>query len=233
MNTRRIATTTAIAAVVLVPLGAAAQAPQNELGWTMDSAVKQLDRQGSDMDTVLAEVVLDYGGSDESLGPVKSGRIYFNSKGEFRLKASDPESLVVLMEGRTVHYYNPTLARVDEYSLSQHKDRLEPFIPLGFSTTGKDLDHDYLVTFIGEDHIGGRRVLGLELTPKSDDLRAVVARMQIWVDEASWLPARQVITHSSGQETLTIDYSGTARNLNLNPDLFRADWPRGTQKVRK
>lgn len=208
-------------------------AQENELGWTMDSAVKQLDRQGSDMETVLAEVAIDYSGGDESLGPVNSGRIYFNRQGEFRLSASDPEGLVVLLRGRTVHYYNPTLARVEEYSLSRHKGRLEPFVTLGFSTTGRDLDRDFLVTFVGEDRIDGRRVLGLELTPKNDDMRAAVSRIQLWVDEASWLPARQVITHGSGQETLTINYSGTARNLNLNPDLFRDNWPRGTQTVRK
>ena len=233
-NARTIAKTFAAAAVLYALTGMPVQAQQNELGWTMDSAVKQLDRQGSDMETVLAEVVIDNSGGDDSLGPVKSGRIYINSKGEWRLKSGDPADLIVLMEGRTVHYYNPTLARVDEYSLSKHPGRLEPFIPLGFSTTGKDLDRDYLVTFIGEEvNAGKRRLLGLELTPKSDDLRAVMARMQIWVDEASWLPARQVITYGNGQQTLTITYSGLARNLNLNPDLFRADWPRGTQKVRK
>ena len=229
MNVRTIVITVAC----LLPLASAVQAQDNELGWTMESAVKQLDRQGSDMDTVLAEVDIDYSGGDESIGPVKRGRIYINRQGEFRLKASEPESLIVLMEGRTVHYYNPTLARVEEYSLSKHPGRLESFIPLGFSITGRDLERDYLVTFIGEESTDAQRLLGLELTPKSSDLRAIVSKMQIWVDEASWLPARQVITHGSGQEMLTITYSGTARNLNLNPDLFRTDWPRGTERVRK
>lgn len=220
-------------AILIVAAGATLHAQQNELGWSMDSAVKQLDRQGSDLESVLAEVSIDYTGSDESLAPVQSGRIYFNNKGEFRLNASDPNGLVILLEGRTVHHYNSTLARVEEYSLSKHPARLEPFLPLGFSTTGRDLDRDYLVTFIGEESTGGKRLLGLELTPKSDDLRAIVAKMQIWVDEASWLPARQVISHNAGQDTLTIHYSGIARNLNLNPDLFRDDWPRDTQKIRK
>jgi outer membrane lipoprotein-sorting protein len=224
-TTRTLALTAAFAVV------AAAHAQENELRWTMDSAVKQLDRQGSDMETVLAEVTIDYGGSNENLNAIKSGRIYLNKDGKARLTASQPEGLTVLLDGRTVYYYNSTLARVEEYRLSDHEDRLEPFVPLGFSTTGRDLERDYLVTFIGEDRIDGRRVLGLELTPKKDDLRAIVSKMQIWVDEASWLPVRQAI--SQGTETLTITYSGTARNLDLNPDLFRDDWPRGTQKVRK
>lgn len=209
----------------------ATYAQENELRWTMDSAIKQLDRQGSDMETVLSDVTIEYGGAKENLDAVKRGRMYLNRDGKFRLNGTDPQGITVLLEGRTVHYYNETLARVDEYRLSDHEDRLEPFVPLGFSTTGKDLERDYLVTFIGEDHIEGRRVLGLELTPKDDDLRAIVSKVQIYVDEASWLPARQVITQ--GSDTLTITYSGTARNLNLNPDLFRDDWPRGTQKIRK
>jgi outer membrane lipoprotein-sorting protein len=230
MNTMKIAVQTLLSMLLFSSM---AQAQENELGWTMDSAVKQLDRQGSDMSTVLAEVEIAYTGSDENLGAVKSGRIYLNDDGAFRIKAREPAGVIVLLSGRTVSYYNEGLARVDEYSLSKHKDRLEPFMPLGFSTTGRDLEKDYLVTFIGEDQMGGRRVLGLELTPKSDELRAMVSKMQIWFDQASWLPARQIISHTSGTETLTINYSGTARNLNLNPDLFRADWPRGTQEVRK
>lgn len=230
MNTIKV-TANVLLATLLV--SAIVQAQENELGWTMDSAVKQLDRQGSDMATVLAEVEITYTGSDENLAAIKGGRIYLNDNGEFRIKAGEPAGVVVLLSGRTVSYYNETLARVEEYSLSKHEDRLEPFMPLGFSTTGRDLEKDYLVTFIGEDNIGGRRVLGLELTPKSDDLRAMVSKMQIWFDQASWLPARQIISHTSGTETLTINYSGTARNLNLNSDLFRADWPRGTQEVSK
>ena len=221
-------TVTSILALAL-PL----QAQQNELGWTMDSALKQLDRQGSDMESVLADVVIAYDGPDTSFGPIKTGRIYLNERGDLRITGSDPGDVTLLKEGRTVHYHNSTQARVDEYSLSKHESRLEPFLPLGFSTTGKDLERDYLVTFIGEDRIEGRRVLGLELTPQSNDLRAIVSKIQIWVDEASWLPARHIISYGTGQQDLTITYSGTARNLKLNPDLFRDDWPRGTQKVRK
>lgn len=222
-----------LTALAILSLATAAEAQDNELGWTMDSAIKQLDRQGSDMESVLAEVSIAYDGTDTSFGPIRKGRIYLNDRGDVRLQSSDPGDVTLLKEGRTVRYYNATQAKVDEYSLSKHEERLEPFLPLGFSTTGKDLERDYLVTFLGEDTIEGRRVLGLELTPQSNDLRAIVSKMQIWVDEASWLPARQVISYGTGPQDLTVNYSGTARNLKLNPELFRDDWPKGTQKVRK
>ena len=210
-----------------------AQAQENELGWTMDSAIKQLDRQGSDLETVLAQVDIDWSDDAQGLDRVKTGRIYFNNRGDFRLAGETPIKRTLLVEGRKLHMYDPAASQVTEVNLSKNKGRLEPFMRLGFSITGRDLKDDYLITFAGEDEIGGRRTLTLELTPKRDEIRAIVAKIEIAFDQASWLPARQIISHTSGTQTLAVTYSGTARNLNLNPDLFRAKWPRGTDKVRE
>ena len=218
----------ALLALMMIPCASAQQ--NNELGWDMDRAIRQLDRQGSDFESVLAEVDVEWDGTAENPDRIRSGRIYINERGEFRINVDQPKSRVILLEGNTVHHYDKEAQRVDEYSLSRHKNRLEPYIPMGFTMTGKELEDDFLVTFIGEEVIGDRRTLGLELTPESDRMRAVIAKIQIWFDEASWLPARQVITQAGGGATLTVDYRGTARNLRLNPDLFDDDWPRGTDK---
>lgn len=217
-------------ALVALVLCMPAAAQNNELNWTMDRAVRQLDRQGSDLESVLSEVDVEWTGAAQDNDRIRSGRIYINERGEFRISADMPKKRTILKEGNSVHFYDPEAAKVDIYSLSRHKDRLEIYIPLGFSTTGKDLEDDFLVTFIGEETIGDRRTLGLELTPERDDVRAVVAKIRIWFDQASWLPARQEISNASGGATLTVNYSGTARNLDLNPELFRDDWPRGTDK---
>jgi outer membrane lipoprotein-sorting protein len=209
-----------------------ASAQQNELAWTMERAIKQLDRQGSDFESVLADVQVDWSGGESESGQIRGGRIYINDKGDFRLNADSPVQRTILLDGKTVHHFDPQAKLVKQYSLSKHKDRLEAFVPLGFSTTGKQLDDDFLVTFIGEETIGDRRTLGLELTPKKDEMRAVVSKIQIWVDESSWLPARQVFTQSSGGQVLKVTYSGTARNLDLNRDLFNDKWPKGTEKER-
>ena len=209
-----------------------AHAQENELGWTMDSAIKQLDRQGKDLETVLAQVVLEWSDEAQGMDKPKSGRIYFNSKGDFRIAGEAPNK-TMLVEGRTLHMYDPALSQVTEVNLSRDKSRLAPYMRLGFSITGRDLKDDFLITFAGESDIGDRRTLTLELTPKRDETRAIVAKIEIAFDQASWLPARQIISHTSGTQTLTVNYTGTARNLNLNPDLFRDKWPKGTDKVRK
>lgn len=207
-------------------------AQENELGWTMDSAIKQLDRQGKDLETVLAQVAIEWSNEAQGQDRPKSGRVYFNKKGDFRIVGEAPNK-TLLVEGRTLHMYDPALSQVTDVNLSRDKSRLEPYMRLGFSVTGRDLERDFLITFAGESHIGDRRTLTLELTPKRDETRAIVAKIAIAFDQASWLPARQIISHTSGTETLTVNYTGTARNLNLNPDLFRSKWPKGTKKVRQ
>jgi outer membrane lipoprotein-sorting protein len=220
-----------LAALSAVLMGGSSFAQVNELGWTMDSALKQLDRQGSDFDTVLADVEIDWISRDGTADNANKGRIYQNSRGEVRIQLDSPKKRTVLIKGKTVYLYDPVKALVDEFSRTKG-NRLEAFTVLGFSLTGRDLQKDYLVTFLGEDQISNRRVLGLELTPKKDSERELISRIQLWIDQASWLPVRQIIEHTPSGQSITATYSGTARNLALNPDLFKADWPKGTQKVR-
>jgi len=49
----------------------------------------------------------------------------------------------------------------------------------------------YLVAFNGEQDFDGKKTVILELTPKSDDVRSQISKVQIWVDESSWLPVQQ------------------------------------------
>jgi outer membrane lipoprotein-sorting protein len=216
--------------LAIVLLSATAMGQDNELRWSIDSAVKQLDRQGSDFDSVLAELTARWSDSAADSDRISSGRLFMDGRGNFRIDTGSGQQ--ILRRDSTVQFYKPELSRVDEYRLSRHPERLEPFIPLGFSVTGKDLDDDFLVSYIGEEQSGERRLLGLELTPKRDKTRAIVSKIELWVDQASWLPARQVIVQASGGATLTLEYAGMARNLSLNPDLFRENWPRGTKTER-
>jgi outer membrane lipoprotein-sorting protein len=204
---------------------------ENELGWTMDSALDQLEKQGREFETALADVEIEWTNRDGSTDKDNSGRIYQNKNGEVRIHIKAPHERTVLIRGNDVMLYDPIEATLREFSRTRD-NRLEPYTVLGFSHTGSDLEKDYLVTFIGEDEITNRRVLGLDLTPKSDSDRANVSNIKLWIDQASWLPVRQIITHTPSGQSITTTYSGTARNLKLNPDLFRDKWPKGTKKVR-
>ena len=223
---------TVAAAILCLPH--MALAATNELGWTLDSALKQIDRQAQDFNTALADVEAKWQAAGQDRPHrTSTGRIYVNKEGVLRFNIESPEKRTVLATKNEVQEYDPVRALVDRYSLSKHKTRLEPYARLGFTTTGKDLRDDYLVTLLGEDFVDGRRLVGLELTPKKERAREVVARLQLWIDQASWMPVKQVIVHVASGDTLTVTYYGMARNLKLNPDLFKARWPKGTQELKR
>lgn len=227
MHIRYLCAAMALLSMLSVPV----QAAENELGWTLDSALKQVERQSQDFSSLLADVSAVSKGSDGVVRNEVSGRLYMNKDGDYRLRLDDGSGREMLVTRNEVQEYDPAQKLVERYSLSKHKSRMEPYARLGFTTTGKALKEDYLVTMLGEDQIRGERVLLLELTPKRDSERQIVSNMTLWINQASWMPMRQTIREVQNGETLTIDYRGAARNLNLNPVFFKSDWPRGTKRV--
>ena len=223
----------ATASLIFILVASGATAITNELGWTLDSTLKQVSRQAEDFDTALADIEARWTDDNGFITRERTGRMYINDKGEIRFAEFETGEHVILVKKNEVQDYDPTRALVERYSLSKHKDRLEPYVRLGFSSTGKDLKDDFLVTLLGEDQIEDRRVVGLELTPKKERVREVVANLRIWIDQASWMPVRHEIVHVSTGSTLTLTYRGMARNLKLNNELFKDRWPKGTQKIRR
>lgn len=217
-------------AATLVTGTARAEGPS--IQWDLKDALKQIDRQADDFKTLLARVEIvrrKISGEEVSR---EQGTVLINSDGRIRLDMDSPRQRSYLLLSRDLYIHYPERKQVERYSLSKHKARLEPYIRLGFTTTGKDLKDDFLLTSLGEQDIGDSRTLGLDLTPEKERTREVVSGVQLWIDQASWMPTRQVVSATATGETVEITYSLTARNLNLNPDLFKTKWPRGTDKVK-
>ena len=214
----------------LVAPTVSAQTPAIE--WTLDDALREVERQADDFSSALArvEVVrLDADGNEVSS---RAGNIYISADGKIRFDLDDGKHSL-LVEKNRVSVYDASLEQVEQYSLSKHKDRLEPFVRLGFSTTGKDLKEGYLLTSLGEEQISESRTLGIEMTPKKEKVRETAGGVRLWIDQGSWMPKRQEIKDTAANQTLVITYSNMARNLKLNPDLFKAKWPRGTKRINK
>jgi outer membrane lipoprotein-sorting protein len=197
--------------------------------WELKDALKQVDRQADDFETALARVEIvrrKLSGEEVSR---ERGTVLISRDGRIRVDTDAPNQRTYLLLKKDLYIHYPDRSQVEKYSLSKHKGRLEPFIRLGFTTTGRDLEDDFLLTSLGEQDIGDSRTLGLDLTPEASRTREVVSGVQLWINQASWMPTRQVISATGAAETMEITYTHTARNLNLNPDLFKTKWPRGTK----
>ena len=178
-----------VACSALALIGSASAA-ENELGWTLDSALKQVERQSKDFGSLLADVSVVSKGADGEVANELAGRLYMNKNGDIRIQVGGGSGREVLVTRSEVQEYDPAQQLVERYSLSKHKNRLEPYARLGFTTTGKDLKDDFLVTMLGEDSIRGERTLILQLTPKRDRDRQFVSNITLWINQASWMPMR-------------------------------------------
>ena len=219
-----------LGAILLAGNTAWAQAPA--ISWSLDAAIRQIERQANDFDTGMARIESVWTSDDGTETSRSTGTGFIHEDGNMRYNI-DGGQRVTFVDRHTVSLYNAETNTVEEYSLREHKDRLEPFVRLGFSTTGKDMEDDYLITIIGEEDIGDARTLVMELTPERDSVRETVRLIRLYIDQASWMPVRQVFKATKDGSTLTMTYTGMARNLDLKPELFRDKWPKGTETVRK
>ena len=216
---------------VVAMMGTAAYAQMPDIDWELDDAIKQIDGQADNFETAMARVDFKVVDKDGNIVTKHSGNGFIRKDGDMRYMQDGGNRTVVVL-GNTVSDYDAAAKTVTEYSLRDGK-RLESYYRLGFSIAGRDMKDRYLLTIVGEEEVGDRRALVLELTPERDDDRAVVGKIRLWIDQASWMPVRQVFKSTKDNTTLTITYTGMARNLDLKPELFRDRWPRGTDTVKK
>ncbi len=218
-----------LGALVLCSPAALADMPKIE--WTLEDAIRQIDQQAENFESAMAQVGVVTKGPDGAATNTLAGDGFINEDGDMRFN-QDGGNRIVVVDRKTVSDYDKTAGTVSEYSLSKHKNRLEPYYRFGFSVPVREMQDRYLFTILGEEAVGEMRTLVFELTPTKDDERAVIAKIRLWIDQGSWMPRRQEFSLADRSIT-TVDYTAVARNLRLNPDLFKDTWPRGTKKVKK
>jgi outer membrane lipoprotein-sorting protein len=208
--------------------GAAAPAQGN---WTVENVLKQLDTQATDFQSLTADlertkvtVVVN----DKS---TESGQIFVRRDGKMRIELTQPDPRTILRDGDNFYIYNPKIHRVEEYNLGKKKSVVDQFLLLGFGTSGTSLKESYTITLQGEVTLDNRKVLLLELLPKTDDVKRQLSKIQLWLDESTWLPAQQQFYETGSGDYFIIRYKNIARNVRIPDSQFKPHWPHGTTKV--
>ena len=221
------------AAIVGIILSAGVQAgASQQSNWTLESVLKQLDTQAGDFHSLKADlertkvtVVVN----DKS---TESGQIFVRRDDKMRIDLTQPDPRTILRDGNDFYIYNPKIHRVEEYNLGKKKSLVDQFLLLGFGTSGSDLKKGYLVTLQDEETFGNQKVVLLELIPKSDEVRNQLSKIQLWIDESTWLPAQQKFFETGSGDYFVIRYKNMVRNLRIADSQFKPHWPRGTTRVK-
>jgi outer membrane lipoprotein-sorting protein len=224
-----------LAAVALVGLpfaGLASSAAAQGGTWTLAAILRQVDRGAKEFQSLTADVertkvtvVVD----DHS---TESGQIRLRRDARMRIDLTSPDPRTILRVGDRLYIYNPKIRRVEEYDLGQHRALLDQFILLGFGTTADSLRKSYLMTVDGEETLGTQKTVRLQLTPKDDEVRQEISRIDLWLDEATWIPAQQKFYETGSGDYFTVRYTNVARNVPISDARFRQNWPAGVTRVK-
>lgn len=198
---------------------------------TLDNVLRQLDRSAKDFRSLSANVertTVTLVVNDHS---TETGTLLVRGD-KMLLQMNPPDSRTVLRNGDNIYIYTPGLKQVQEFNLGKNRDLADEFLLLGFGTTGTDLEKGFGIKLVGEDTLDGKKDVELELTPKSAAVLKQFSKIQIWLDETSWLPDQQQFTENGSGDYLTVHYTKMVRNPNIPDSEFKPHWPKGTEKIK-
>ncbi len=198
---------------------------------SLESVLNQLDTHAKEFHSLSADVERTKVTVVVNDHSTETGSILVHGE-KMRLDLKSPDPRTILKTGDSLFIYNPKLNRVEEYNLGKYKDLADQYLLLGFGTPGHELKKGYLVTLAGESNRDGKRVVELELTPKSESARNQISKIQLWIDESSWLTVEQKFFETGSDDYFTVKYTNIVRNPNVSDNEFKPHWPKGVDKVK-
>ena len=137
----------------------------------------------------------------------------------------------VLFRAGQLELYQPEIKQETILQAGKNQGRFESFAALGFGGSGKELQANWNVTYVGPETIDGKAVEKLSLTPKDPGLDPMFTKVEVWIDPTTATSLKQVFT-TPGGDTRTQTYSKI--KLNSTPDsAFKLEIPKGTAVIHK
>jgi outer membrane lipoprotein-sorting protein len=207
-------------------------ARQNAGTATIESVLAIMDKSASDFKSLTAdlentkytEVVKD--------SSTETGRILVRKDQKMRIEILKPDPRTILRVGDSLFVYTPKIKRVEEYDLGKNRAMVDQYVLLGFGTKSQNMLKSYDVKLTGEEQLDGRKAFLLELTPKSEDMRRQITKIQMWIDQSSWLPIQQKFFETGGGDYIQFHYLNMTKNLKINDSRFKQDWPKDATRVK-
>jgi outer membrane lipoprotein-sorting protein len=198
----------------------------------LDDVLKQMDREQGQFQSLTASIErtkVTVVVNDRSM---ESGKIEIRRDGKMRIELFYPDQKTVLRDGDHIYIYTPKIRRVEDYDVGKHRDLVDQLLLLGFGTSGETLKKSYLITLQREEVLDSQKVVRLELTPRADNVRKQISKIDLWLNEANWLPAQQQFYETGSGDYSIIRYLNVARNVPISDARFRPSWPKGVTRVK-
>ena len=189
-----------------------------------------MDRVASDFHSLTADIEQSKYTAVVNDTSTETGQIFVRRDQKMRIDLTKPDPKTILRTGDSLFIYTPKINRVEEYNLGKHRDIIDQYMRLGFGTKSQDLRKSYDIKLAGEEDVDHKKALLLELMPRSDEVRKQITKIQMWVDENTWLPVQQKFFEASGGDYFLVKYSNMTKNLKIEDSKFKPDWPKSTTR---
>jgi outer membrane lipoprotein-sorting protein len=161
-----------------------------------------------------------------------TGSIYFDHRGgEVRMAAhvkqrnGQPNGTVYTLTHGVFQLYDPQLNQVTKY---QNAANFAGYVSLGFGASGKQMQDEYQITYLGQETIDGVKTDKLQLIPKEQKVRNLFPKITIWIDPTRDVNLKQVADEGQGQSRVST-YSNIQMNHSISSSEFSFKTNKSTQ----
>jgi outer membrane lipoprotein-sorting protein len=209
-----------------------ASTAQESPRWTTESVLQMMDKSASDFRSLTADIEhIKYTEVVKDTS-TEIGQIVVRRDQKMRIEFTKPDPRVILRSGDSLFVFTPKINRVEEYNLGKNRALVDQYVLLGFGTKSQNMEKSYDIALSGEEEIDLHKAFVLTLTPKSEDVRKQITKIQIWLDSSSWLPIQQKFFEAGSGDYFLFKYSNMMKNLKISDSKFKPDWPKNATRVK-
>jgi outer membrane lipoprotein-sorting protein len=143
---------------------------------------------------------------------------------------TDPETRTIVIKGHEAQIYHPKANTLEKYDVSKFASTVDQFLLLAFGTSGADLRKNYDVKLGGAESIDGAPTTRLDLTPKTEELKKVISKVELWIPEGGSNAIREKVTETTDDYYL-VSYSNVNPHANVADSAFELKLPKGVRIV--
>lgn len=194
--------------------------------------LSMMDKSASDFHSLTADLENTKYTAVVKDTSTETGHILVRKDQKMRIEITKPDPRTILRNGDSLFVYTPKIKRVEEYDLGKNRAMVDQYVLLGFGTKSQNMLKSYDVTLTGSEELDGHKTFLLELTPKSEDMRRQITKIQMWIDESSWLPIQQKFFETGSGDYILFHYLNAVKNLKISESKFKQDWPKDVNRIK-
>jgi outer membrane lipoprotein-sorting protein len=180
----------------------------------LDKVLRQMDAVSEKFQSAQADFTWDQYEKVVDSHDIQTGTIYFQRKGGqtemaaiVREMNGKPAPKDVIYTGGQLYLYQPNIDQLTIFSAGVNREQYESFLTLGFGSSGRDLEKNWDITYLGMEPVNGVQTAKLDLVGKQASVRANFKHITIWVDPVKDVSLKQqFFAPSDDMRTATYDH---------------------------